>query len=103
MPLPESIAHLISAVRMRLVLEAAGRRMLAALGIGAGLAAAVLGPARHVVLPWAKPLSITLVAGLMAVALGWTILRPPSRAAAALVADRALGGYDRLSDRKSVV
>lgn len=97
MAVPEQVRRLVGDARGRLTVAGIIRRVVAALGASAALAAGLVGVARHWVIEWAEGVALALVALAALGALVWSLLRRPSPVESAIAVDRRLGGYDRVT------
>ncbi|HJR88455.1 MAG TPA: hypothetical protein VJ930_12455, partial [Acidimicrobiia bacterium] len=95
--LPVSVQDLVVKARGRLLLAGILRLAVTLLGLTGVLSAILVGIARLVVIPWAEPLALALLAGSLIAALILALIRRASPARAALAVDRRLGGFDRVS------
>lgn len=97
MAIPEPVETLVWAARRRLTAVGLVRRMTAWTGAAAALAAALAAASRYWVIEWADLGVAVLLTGAAGAALVWSLLGRPSPQRAALMVDRRLGGFDRVS------
>lgn len=97
MAVPEAVDTLVSAARRRLTAVGLLRRVVGWTGAAAALAAGLAAASRYWVIEWADLAVATTLSATVVAALVWSFVGRPSRPGAALLVDRRLGGFDRVS------
>ncbi|HLU30682.1 MAG TPA: hypothetical protein VK088_02890, partial [Acidimicrobiia bacterium] len=97
MNVPESVLRIVAAARRRLLAAGMTARVVGWVGAAAALAAALAAVARVRVIEWADLVVVVMVGVAAVAAVVWSMIRRPTPQGAAIVVDRRLGGYDRVT------